>query len=234
MLKSVGICTLALLFWGNSTVFAEDGVKPCPPKQVKPTKTVQKKPLEVVPKSTIKKPEGSPTAKPKIVGTKEEQPLKKIPAIKKAPEKSPAIVKQPVAVITKETEYYRTSPAQGHPADGQLKPGTKVRVVDKAGSYVRVLIEIEAYVPADSFEVGEKAKDKQVIPSKKPAPTSETKKPSASEKNLTSDNAALKKKLAAQSKQSESKLSEKALLKQKLAQQKKGRSKEDAVKKEQK
>jgi len=41
-------------------------------------------------------------------------------------------------VIAAETEYYESSPAQGRPADGKLKAGTKVIVIEKAGSYVRV------------------------------------------------------------------------------------------------
>ncbi len=63
---------------------------------------------------------------------------------------------QGVAVIGNETDYYSTSPAQGRPADGKLKAGTKVKVLEKAGSYVRVAVQIEVYVPIESLKPGEK------------------------------------------------------------------------------
>lgn len=55
-------------------------------------------------------------------------------------------------VISGETEYYTGGPQQGRPADGRFSAGTKVRVLEKTGSYVRVRSEdgVEAYVAADA------------------------------------------------------------------------------------
>ncbi|MDG2127826.1 MAG: serpin family protein [Fuerstiella sp.] len=55
-------------------------------------------------------------------------------------------------VIATETEYYTTGPQQGRPPDGKLPRGTKVSVVEMAGSYVLVKPEsgIEVYIAADS------------------------------------------------------------------------------------
>lgn len=44
-------------------------------------------------------------------------------------------------IITADTEYYTTGPQQARPPDGTLKAGTKVRVVEEAGSYCRVETE---------------------------------------------------------------------------------------------
>ena len=41
-------------------------------------------------------------------------------------------------VIAAETEYYTTGPQQGRPPDGKFPAGTKVSIVEDAGSYVRV------------------------------------------------------------------------------------------------
>jgi hypothetical protein len=38
-------------------------------------------------------------------------------------------------VITTEVEYYTTGPQQGRPPDGKFRAGTKVNIVQEAGSY---------------------------------------------------------------------------------------------------
>jgi serpin B len=57
-------------------------------------------------------------------------------------------------VIATETEYYTTGPQQGRPPDGKLPAGTKVSIVEDAGSYVLVRSDggIEAYVAADAVK----------------------------------------------------------------------------------
>ena len=46
-------------------------------------------------------------------------------------------------VITTDTAYYTTGPQQARPPDGTLEAGTKVRVIEDAGSYCRVETEDE-------------------------------------------------------------------------------------------
>ena len=61
-------------------------------------------------------------------------------------------------VITADTEYYTDGPQQARPPDGTLKAGTKVRVVEEAGSYCRVEGEdgVVGFVVVDVVkEVGE-------------------------------------------------------------------------------
>lgn len=55
-------------------------------------------------------------------------------------------------VIAKETEYYITGPQQGRPPDGKFKAGTKVGLIEKAGSYSLVESEnaVKAYVATES------------------------------------------------------------------------------------
>ncbi|QDV23166.1 DUF1559 family PulG-like putative transporter [Aureliella helgolandensis] len=57
-------------------------------------------------------------------------------------------------VIAAETEYYTTSPQQGRPPDGKFPAGTKVSIVEEAGSYVLVKSEdgVEAYVGAGAVK----------------------------------------------------------------------------------
>jgi serpin B len=61
-------------------------------------------------------------------------------------------------VITAETEYYVTGPQQGRPPEGSFPIGTKVSIVEEAGSYVLVKSEdgVEAYVAADAVSQQEK------------------------------------------------------------------------------
>lgn len=44
-------------------------------------------------------------------------------------------------IITTDAEYYTTGPQQARPPDGTLEAGTKVKVVEEAGSYCRVETE---------------------------------------------------------------------------------------------
>ena len=57
-------------------------------------------------------------------------------------------------VITTEVEYYTTGPQQGRPPDGKFPAGTKVNIVQEAGSYTQVRSEsgIEAYVSSDAIK----------------------------------------------------------------------------------
>jgi len=57
-------------------------------------------------------------------------------------------------VIAAETEYYTTGPQQGRPPDGTFQAGTKVSVVENAGSYSIVESEngVRAYVATDSLK----------------------------------------------------------------------------------
>ncbi len=63
-------------------------------------------------------------------------------------------VSGPSHVILSETEYYTTGPQQGRPADGKFAAGTKVSILEEAGSYVLVRSEggVEAYVAADEID----------------------------------------------------------------------------------
>ena len=56
--------------------------------------------------------------------------------------------------ITIDTEYYTDGPQQARPPDGTMKAGTKVTLVEEAGSYCRVKSEdeIEGYVAVESLE----------------------------------------------------------------------------------
>ncbi len=60
--------------------------------------------------------------------------------------------------IAAETEYYTTGPQQGRPPDGEFPAGTKVNVVEPAGSYSRVEAEtgVTAYVATDAIKPMEK------------------------------------------------------------------------------
>jgi hypothetical protein len=60
-------------------------------------------------------------------------------------------------VIVTDTAYYSIGPQQAQPSDGTLRAGTKVTIVEEAGSYVRVrsLDGTVAYVAADALnEIG--------------------------------------------------------------------------------
>ena len=52
-----------------------------------------------------------------------------------------------------DTEYYRDGPQQSRPPDGTLKAGTKVMVIEDAGSYCRIRSEngIVAFIAADAI-----------------------------------------------------------------------------------
>jgi peptidoglycan hydrolase-like protein with peptidoglycan-binding domain len=57
-------------------------------------------------------------------------------------------------VVAADTEYYLTGPQQAHPPDGTLTAGTKITLLEEAGSYCRIRSEdgIEAYVSTDSLQ----------------------------------------------------------------------------------
>ena len=57
-------------------------------------------------------------------------------------------------VVTSKTEYYLDGPAQARTPDGSLEVGTKVALLEEAGSYCRVQTEggIEAYISTDSLQ----------------------------------------------------------------------------------
>jgi serpin B len=57
-------------------------------------------------------------------------------------------------MIAVATEYYTTGPQQGRPADGEFSAGTKVKIVEQAGSYVLLQSEagIKAFVAADAVK----------------------------------------------------------------------------------
>ncbi len=67
---------------------------------------------------------------------------------------SPAAEVQWTHQVALETEYYKTGPQQMRPPDGKFAPGTKVRIVREAGSYVQVESEtgVTAYVEAGSLK----------------------------------------------------------------------------------
>ncbi len=57
-------------------------------------------------------------------------------------------------LISRTTDYYKSSPAQARSADGQLQAGTKVQLKQNAGSYALVKITSGAnvYVSADDLQ----------------------------------------------------------------------------------
>jgi hypothetical protein len=56
--------------------------------------------------------------------------------------------------ISVDTEYYLGGPQQAQPPDGTFKAGTKVKLVEEAGSYCVVESEdgVQAYVAADAVK----------------------------------------------------------------------------------
>jgi hypothetical protein len=57
-------------------------------------------------------------------------------------------------VLTADAPYYKSSPAQGKPADGTLKSGTKLLLLMPAGSYSQVWAEngVKGYVSTASIQ----------------------------------------------------------------------------------
>jgi Bacterial SH3 domain len=57
-------------------------------------------------------------------------------------------------LVATDTEYYLSGPQQARPPDGTLPAGTKVTLLEEAGSYCRVRSEggIEAYVSTESLQ----------------------------------------------------------------------------------
>jgi len=68
---------------------------------------------------------------------------------------SPAASKAaPTHVVTTETVYYMSGPQQARPPEGKFKAGTKVTLLQKAGSYsvVRSAGGVQAYVSTASLK----------------------------------------------------------------------------------
>jgi|TARA_B100001964_G_scaffold173365_1_gene190945 uncharacterized protein YgiM (DUF1202 family) len=61
-------------------------------------------------------------------------------------------------VVTTDTVYYMSGPQQARPPEGKFKAGTKVTLVQKAGSYsvVRSAGGVQAYVSTASLKAIEK------------------------------------------------------------------------------
>jgi hypothetical protein len=57
-------------------------------------------------------------------------------------------------LVATDTEYYLSGPQQARPPDGTLPAGTKVTLLEEAGSYCRIRSEggIEAYVSTGSLQ----------------------------------------------------------------------------------
>jgi uncharacterized protein YgiM (DUF1202 family) len=58
-------------------------------------------------------------------------------------------------VISSDSVFYKTGPQQASPPDGTFKAGTRVEVIQKAGSYTLVRAEDgrEGYVSSDAITV---------------------------------------------------------------------------------
>jgi hypothetical protein len=57
-------------------------------------------------------------------------------------------------LVATDTPYYLSGPQQAHPPDGTLPAGTKVTLLEEAGSYCRIRSKdgIEAYVSTNSLQ----------------------------------------------------------------------------------
>jgi len=57
-------------------------------------------------------------------------------------------------LVASDTAYYLSGPQQARPPEGTLPAGTKVTLLEEAGSYCRVRSEdgIEGYVPTGSLQ----------------------------------------------------------------------------------
>jgi len=84
--------------------------------------------------------------------------------VEKAPPKiqvndQPAASKAaPTHVVTVESVYYMSGPQQARPPEGKFKAGTKVTLLQKAGSYsvVRSVGGVQAYVSTAALKAIEK------------------------------------------------------------------------------
>lgn len=134
--------------------------------------------------------------------------------------------KKPAGIVANAVDYYTAHPAKGQGADGRIPAGTKVQMVEEVGSYVRVIAQIEVYIPAENFSaVGKQIKaNKQASVDK----ANLKKKLVTSKKSGAVDKAALQKKLDANRKAAAVK--KKAEVKKKPVDKKKAVEKE-AVKK---
>jgi hypothetical protein len=94
------------------------------------------------------------TVKP-TESTKEGSGAMKTPAGMAKPAPEPALKASDLThVVTTDTPYYKSSPAQGRPADGTFKGGTKVLLLMPMGSYSQVQAESGAkgYVATESLK----------------------------------------------------------------------------------
>jgi hypothetical protein len=83
-----------------------------------------------------------PSSKPPVATSEDQQP--------------PTPTTEPFThIIATDTEYYTDGPQQSRPPDGTMKAGTKVKVVEEAGSYCRVEAEdgIVGFVAVDVVKV---------------------------------------------------------------------------------
>lgn len=55
--------------------------------------------------------------------------------------------------VTLAVEYYKDGPQQGSPPDGTLESGTKVKIIEEAGSYVLIKASngVDAFISADAI-----------------------------------------------------------------------------------
>lgn len=63
-------------------------------------------------------------------------------------------VQQYKLIVTKRTEYYKTSPDQPNPPDGRLDEGTRIRVVQMSGEYAKVETTYGLTVWISSLAIG--------------------------------------------------------------------------------
>ena len=87
--------------------------------------------------------------------TKEGTGLNKTPAGMEKPMPEPTPVAADLThVLTKDSPYYKATPAQAKPADGTLKSGTKLLLLTPSGSYSQVWAEngVKAYVATDNLK----------------------------------------------------------------------------------
>lgn len=63
-------------------------------------------------------------------------------------------VQQYKLIVTKRTEYYKTSPDQPTPPDGRLDEGTRIRVLQMSGEYAKVETTYGLTVWISSMAIG--------------------------------------------------------------------------------
>lgn len=73
---------------------------------------------------------------------------------KKGSDAAPDDLNKYTHVVTFETNYYLSGPQQAMPPEGKLKAGTKIVIIQDAGSYSLVKSEegVQAYISSGSFQ----------------------------------------------------------------------------------